>query len=99
MVAVRPVRLSGPQAAMKRTIDLAVASVALLLSLPFWPFIALAIRLDSHGPALFHQERVTKNGRIFRMHKFRTMRTGNPIVDTSKPFFKLKSDPRLTRLG
>ena len=49
-VALRPVRLSGPQAAMKRIIDLAVASVALLLSLPLWPVIALAIRLDSRGP-------------------------------------------------
>ena len=98
-VALRPVRLSGPQAAMKRIIDLAVASVALLLSLPLWPVIALAIRLDSRGPALFHQERVTKNGRIFRIHKFRTMRTGDPAFDTTKPFFKLESDPRLTRVG
>ena len=98
-VALRPVHLSGPQAAMKRTIDLAVASVALLLSLPLWPVIALAIRLDSRGPALFHQERVTKDGRIFRMHKFRTMRTGDPAFDTTRPFFKLESDPRLTRVG
>jgi exopolysaccharide biosynthesis polyprenyl glycosylphosphotransferase len=98
-VALRPVRLSGPQAAMKRIIDLAVASVALLLSLPLWPVIALAIRLDSRGPALFHQERVTKDGRIFRMHKFRTMRNGDPAFDTTRPFFKLESDPRLTRVG
>ena len=98
-VALRPVRLSGPQAAVKRTIDLVVASVALLLTLPLWPVIALAIHLDSRGPALFHQERVTKDGRIFRMHKFRTMRTGSPAFDTSKPFFKLESDPRLTRVG
>jgi exopolysaccharide biosynthesis polyprenyl glycosylphosphotransferase len=98
-VALRPVRLSGPQAAMKRIIDLAVASVALLLSLPLWPVIALAIRLDSRGPALFHQERVTKDGRIFRIHKFRTMRTGDGAFDTTRPFFKLESDPRLTRVG
>jgi exopolysaccharide biosynthesis polyprenyl glycosylphosphotransferase len=98
-VALRPVRLTGPQAAMKRLLDLAVASVALLLSLPLWPVIFLAIRLDSRGPALFHQERVTKDGRIFRMHKFRTMRTGDHGLDTTKPFFKLQSDPRLTRVG
>jgi exopolysaccharide biosynthesis polyprenyl glycosylphosphotransferase len=99
VVALRPVHLSGPQAAMKRIIDLAVASVALLVSLPLWPVIALAIRLDSRGPVLFHQERVTKNGRIFRMHKFRTMRIGDPALDTTSPFFKLESDPRLTRVG
>jgi exopolysaccharide biosynthesis polyprenyl glycosylphosphotransferase len=98
-VALRPVHLSGPQAAMKRIIDLAVASVALLLSLPLWPVIALAVRLDSPGPALFHQERVTKDGRIFRMHKFRTMRTGDRALDPTRPFFKLESDPRLTRVG
>jgi exopolysaccharide biosynthesis polyprenyl glycosylphosphotransferase len=98
-VALRPVRLTGPQAAMKRLLDLAVALVALLVSLPLWPVIVLAIRLDSRGPALFHQERVTKDGRIFRMHKFRTMRTGDHGLDTTKPFFKLQSDPRLTRVG
>ena len=98
-VALRPVRLSGPQAVMKRTIDLAVASVALLFSLPLWPLIALAVRLDSRGPILFHQERVTKDGRIFRMHKFRTMRTGDAAFDTTKAFFKMESDPRITRVG
>jgi exopolysaccharide biosynthesis polyprenyl glycosylphosphotransferase len=98
-VALRPVRLSGPQAAMKRGIDLVAASAALLLTLPLWPLIVLAIRLDSRGPAFFHQERVTKDGRVFRMHKFRTMRTGEPAFDTSRPFFKLESDPRLTRVG
>jgi lipopolysaccharide/colanic/teichoic acid biosynthesis glycosyltransferase len=76
-----------------------VASAVLLVSLPLWPVIALAIRLDSRGPAFFHQERVTKDGRIFRMHKFRTMRTGGPAFDTTRPFFKLESDPRLTRVG
>jgi exopolysaccharide biosynthesis polyprenyl glycosylphosphotransferase len=98
-VALRPVRLSGRQAAMKRIIDFAVASVALLLSIPLWPVIALAIRLDSRGPVLFHQDRVTKDGRIFRMHKFRTMRPAHPTFDTTRPFFKLESDPRLTRVG
>ena len=98
-IALRPARLSGPQATMKRAIDVAVASVALLVTLPLWPVIALAVRLDSRGPVLFHQERVTKDGRIFRMHKFRTMRTGDPAFDTTRPFFKLESDPRLTRVG
>jgi exopolysaccharide biosynthesis polyprenyl glycosylphosphotransferase len=98
-VALRPVRLSGPQAAMKRLLDLVVASAAMLVSLPLWPVIILAIRLDSRGPALFHQERVTKDGRTFRMHKFRTMWTGDHGLDTTRPFFKLESDPRLTRVG
>jgi exopolysaccharide biosynthesis polyprenyl glycosylphosphotransferase len=99
-VALRPVRLSGRQAVMKRAFDLVTASAVLMVSLPLWAVIALVIRLDSRGPVFFHQERVTKDGRIFRMHKFRTMRTGvDPTLDTTKPFFKLQSDPRLTRVG
>jgi lipopolysaccharide/colanic/teichoic acid biosynthesis glycosyltransferase len=99
-VALRPVRLSGRQAVMKRALDLVVATSALLLSLPLWVVIAMAVRLDSRGPVFFHQERVTKGGRVFRMHKFRTMRTDLEVsLDTSTPFFKLQSDPRLTRVG
>jgi exopolysaccharide biosynthesis polyprenyl glycosylphosphotransferase len=99
-LSFRPVRLTGAQVAMKRAFDLVVASVALLASLPLWVGIAACVRLTSRGPVLFHQERVSKDGRVFRMHKFRTMRTGaNSPVDTTTPFFKLESDPRLTRVG
>jgi exopolysaccharide biosynthesis polyprenyl glycosylphosphotransferase len=99
-VALRPVRLSGRQAVMKRVLDLAVAVPVLVLSLPLWAVFALAIRLDSRGPVFFNQERVTKDGRVFRMHKFRTMRTDLDVfLDTTRPFFKLQSDPRLTRVG
>jgi exopolysaccharide biosynthesis polyprenyl glycosylphosphotransferase len=99
-LALKPVRLSGRQAVMKRAFDLVVASAALVLSAPLWAIIALAIRLDSRGPVFFHQERVTKDGRRFQMYKFRSMRTDVAAgLDTSKPFFKLQSDPRLTRVG
>ena len=99
-LALKPVRLSGRQAAMKRAFDLVVASAALILTAPLWVVIAVAIRLDSRGPVFFSQERVTKDGRIFRMHKFRSMRTGaDAALDTTRPFFKLQSDPRLTRSG
>jgi exopolysaccharide biosynthesis polyprenyl glycosylphosphotransferase len=99
-VALRPVRLTGWQAMVKRAFDLLGASTALVLSLPAWAVIALAIRLDSRGPVFFHQQRVTKDGKVFRMHKFRSMRTGrDAALDTSTPFFKLQSDPRLTRVG
>jgi exopolysaccharide biosynthesis polyprenyl glycosylphosphotransferase len=99
-VALRPVRLSGPQAVVKRVLDVAIAVPVLVLSLPAWAVIAVAIRLDSRGPVFFSHERVTKDGRIFRMHKFRTMRTDPDLsLDTSRLFFKLKSDPRLTRVG
>jgi exopolysaccharide biosynthesis polyprenyl glycosylphosphotransferase len=99
-VALRPVRLSGRQALMKRVLDLAVAVPILVLSLPLWAVFAVAIRVDSRGPVFFSQERVTKDGRVFRMHKFRTMRTDvGASLDTTKPFFKMQSDPRLTHVG
>jgi exopolysaccharide biosynthesis polyprenyl glycosylphosphotransferase len=99
-LSIRPVRLNGVQVVMKRAFDLALASAALVLSLPLWALIAVAIRLTSRGPVLFHQERITKGGHAFRMHKFRTMKVdvGSP-VDTSTPFFKLELDPRLTKVG
>jgi lipopolysaccharide/colanic/teichoic acid biosynthesis glycosyltransferase len=99
-LSVRTVRLTRTQVTLKRTFDLVLASTALAISLPLWAAIAIAVRLSSPGPVFFHQERVTKGGRVFRMHKFRTMRVEvDSPVDTSAPFFKLPSDPRLTPVG
>ena len=91
--------LPGWGAAAKRTVDVGIAAVALVVTLPLWLLVALAIRLTSPGPVFFHQERVTKDGRIFRMHKFRTMRAGSAPSDATGPFFKPEDDPRLTRVG
>jgi exopolysaccharide biosynthesis polyprenyl glycosylphosphotransferase len=99
-LSIRPVRLTRTQVAMKRAFDLVMASAALVVSLPLWAAIAIAIRLSSRGPVFFRQERVTKGGRIFRMHKFRTMKVDvDSPVDSSAPFFKLQSDPRMTPVG
>jgi exopolysaccharide biosynthesis polyprenyl glycosylphosphotransferase len=100
VLSIRPIRLTRSQVAVKRAFDLILASVALAVSLPLWVAIAIAIRLSSPGPVFFSQERVTKGGRIFRMHKFRTMKVDvDSPVSTSTPFFKLESDPRLTGVG
>ncbi len=99
-LSLRPVRLSGTQVVLKRTFDLVVASTALIVSLPLWAVIGVAIRLTSRGSVFFRQERVTKGGRVFWMYKFRTMRTDvEHPADTTAPFFKLHSDPRQTRVG
>lgn len=105
-LTLRPVQLTGPKAVAKRLFDLIVAGLVLLLALPVLGVIALAIKLDSKGPVLFRQHRVTKGGHIFNMYKFRTMRNDADQVleqmqiDPSAPFFKLGSeDPRLTRVG
>lgn len=64
----------------KRALDILVALVALVASLPFWPLIALAIKLSSPGPVLYAQPRMGLRGRVFRLYKFRTMPPGTDKV-------------------
>jgi O-antigen biosynthesis protein WbqP len=64
--------------AVKKSIDTAAAVVGLIVLSPLLALIALAIKLDTRGPAVFRQMRVGRNGRPFAMHKFRTMRVGTP---------------------
>jgi exopolysaccharide biosynthesis polyprenyl glycosylphosphotransferase len=102
-LSVRPLQLSKAQRILKRAFDLVVAGGVLLATLPLWIVLGAAIRLTSAGPAFFTQTRVTQGGRRFRMIKFRTMVTDAEergiVVDTSSVFFKLKDDPRITRIG
>ncbi len=79
----------------KRGFDLLLASVALLLALPLMGAIALAIRLDSRGPVFFRQTRVGRGGRLFRIHKFRTMH----VHDGAGPQLTTAHDARITRVG
>ncbi|HEU5439200.1 MAG TPA: sugar transferase [Ktedonobacterales bacterium] len=65
----------------KRVLDIVVALFALLLTLPFYPVIALAIRLESKGPALYRQVRVGQDGRLFVFFKFRSMYQSEQSVD------------------
>jgi exopolysaccharide biosynthesis polyprenyl glycosylphosphotransferase len=105
MLSVRPVRLTGPQSALKRSFDIVLASLGLIVFLPLMSMIALAITLTSRGPTLFRQERVTKGGRQFTMYKFRTMvldprrALDGAVIDLTQPYFKMSHDPRLTTLG
>ena len=93
---------------IKRTVDWAGASVGLILLTPVMLLIALLIRLDSPGPVLFRQLRRGHRGRLFRVLKFRTMVEGAeqhlPDLENSNEsgggvLFKLREDPRVTRLG
>jgi exopolysaccharide biosynthesis polyprenyl glycosylphosphotransferase len=65
--------LNGPNHWIKRGLDLTLASLAILLSAPMWLLIAAIIKLTSSGPAIYAQERVGMDGRVFRMYKFRSM--------------------------
>jgi exopolysaccharide biosynthesis polyprenyl glycosylphosphotransferase len=92
---------------LKRCLDVGVAGVVLLLTLPLLVVIALAIRLTSRGPALFRQQRAGISGRPFWMWKFRTMDTDAEaqlsdlvvLDELTQPAFKLRGDPRVTRVG
>lgn len=81
---------------MKRTMDIALSSVLLVLSAPVLLALGAAVRLDSPGPALFRQVRVTQYGRQFRIFKFRTMVNHADRMGTQ---VTASGDVRITRLG
>ncbi|MDR0848349.1 MAG: sugar transferase [Propionibacteriaceae bacterium] len=90
----------------KRVVDLAASLLALLVLIPFFLIIALAIKVDSPGPVFFMQPRVGLYGKPFRMFKFRSMVEGADAQwqklaneSATKKMFKMKDDPRITRVG
>jgi lipopolysaccharide/colanic/teichoic acid biosynthesis glycosyltransferase len=92
---------------VKRIVDLLVCALVLPLLLPLLVAVALAVRLDSPGPILFGQARTGRDGRRFKMYKFRTMvRNAEELKEQLRhlsivpwPDFKVLDDPRVTRVG
>ena len=92
---------------MKRAFDVAVAGLAIVALSPLLALVALLIKVFSPGPIFFVQERVGYNRRIFRMMKFRSMVPNAHLMqheleahnEAQGPVFKIKDDPRVTRLG
>jgi exopolysaccharide biosynthesis polyprenyl glycosylphosphotransferase len=68
--------LRGPQRALKRSMDVATSMIILLFTWPFWILLAVLIKLESRGPVFLRQERVGRDGKMFLMIKFRSMRDG-----------------------
>jgi len=102
-----PVIRGGARLA-KRVMDLTLAVIALVILWPAMLLIALLIKLETKGPAIFVQQRAGENGRLFSMYKFRTMRVGaekeevNLLSETQDGhlfFDKRPDDPRVTRVG
>jgi len=100
-------QLSGPRQVLKDLFDRGVAGMALILLSPLMIAVAIAVKLPDSGPALFTQTRVGKDGRPFKIYKFRTM-----VVDAEKRLaelraknendgvlFKMRRDPRITAVG
>jgi exopolysaccharide biosynthesis polyprenyl glycosylphosphotransferase len=105
---LNPVRLGIPQLAVKRTMDVLLTLFGLALIWPLLVAVAIAVKLDSSGPVLFRQTRIGVGGRRFGMIKFRTMVVGADGLKASLQhlndypdarLFKIKVDPRVTRLG
>jgi Undecaprenyl-phosphate galactose phosphotransferase WbaP len=96
---------------IKRIVDLALCFISLLITIPIFLVIAILIHLDSSGPIIYVQERMGKNGRIFKLLKFRTMEIdadqrliglfkSNPqITREYRKYHKIQADPRITRIG
>src|SRR5438045_609690 len=83
--------------ACKRATDIILSGFALIALLPFLLLVSCAIKLDSRGPVLFRQKRVGRNGQLFEILKFRTMRTDAPNVATDV-MLKMGINP-VTRVG
>jgi sugar transferase (PEP-CTERM system associated) len=81
----------------KRVIDIVLSCIGLLITLPFFPLIAFAIKLDSPGPIFFSQERFGNKEKRFKLYKFRTMR--QDAEKGTGAVWAEKNDPRVTKLG
>ena len=107
LIGMQPVAITGFNLAVKRLLDVLVSILALTLAAPFWLLIPIAIKLDSPGPVLFNQVRIGRAGRPFVVHKFRSMVADaeeqkdslRSLNEADGPLFKIKEDPRTTRVG
>lgn len=92
---------------IKRATDIILSMIGLIILSPILLIVAIAIKVESKGPLIFSQERVGKNRKIFKMYKFRSMVVNAEEIkeklkhqnEMSGPMFKMKNDPRITKIG
>jgi exopolysaccharide biosynthesis polyprenyl glycosylphosphotransferase len=106
LLGVREFALGRSSRIIKRAFDLAGALAAVLVFGPALAVISALIKLDSRGPVFFRQERIGRDGEVFRIYKFRTMvpdaearKAELMAVNEAKGLFKIADDPRITRVG
>lgn len=107
LIALREPRIGMVNSYFKRAFDLFFGLLILIFFSPLFPLITIAIALDSRGPIIFRQKRLGRNGKPFLAYKFRSMREGaeeeqtqlNNLNEATGPLFKIRDDPRLTRVG
>ncbi len=93
MVEIYPVKVSPFQQFVKRIIDIVGALIILLLTSPIFIITAILIKLDDNGPIFYHQDRLTKDGKIFKITKFRSMQINSGNMPATK------NDTRITPIG
>lgn len=106
-VVVFPEKKSNNYAFIKRLFDIVFTVLALCVLWPFLLITAAAIKLDSKGPVIYKQQRAARNGRPFKMYKFRSMYSDAEkkleeltfLNEMDGPVFKMAQDPRVTRVG
>lgn len=107
LIGVKEPTLKGWKIAVKRFIDIAISSAALLLLSPMLLLTAILIKLDSPGPVFFKQTRLGRGAKPFACYKFRSMWEDaedvkpelSELNEAEGPIFKIKDDPRVTRVG
>ncbi len=107
LINIKQASLNTMQQLVTRVIDVTISVLVLVIGLPFWLCIALAILLTSRGPVIYKQKRIGLNGYPFFCYKFRTMYKDAdkklpdllPYNEAQGPLFKIKDDPRITPVG
>lgn len=82
---------------IKRFCDLVLSLIGIIISSPIFLIVAVAIKIDSRGPVLFKQDRIGKDGKVFKIYKFRSMIVG--AENTGSKNYSFKGDPRVTKVG
>ncbi len=107
LIGIKEATISSGGRMVKRALDILVAVVGLLVSAPFVLLAIVAIKLESPGPVFFRQTRIGEKGRLFSLVKLRSMcrdaesqlETLRPLNEADGPLFKMRADPRVTRVG
>ncbi|MFH0992363.1 MAG: sugar transferase [bacterium] len=97
LIEVMPQLLKPWEESLKRVLDVLISIFILIIGLPVWLLVAIIIKLESKGTVLYRQERVGRNGKLFKIFKFRSMRSD--AEKHSGPVWAQKKDPRVTRVG
>lgn len=97
MISINGVESTFMQRALKRTFDIVSCSLGVAVLSPVLLLIALIVKLSSKGPVLFKQKRVTRDGKVFTMYKFRSMRID--MNEGDHPHWTEENDPRITKIG